>query len=831
MIDIKLSQQQVKIWQESIDTLSEYFDGSIFLYVLGELDELSLQLKCQNASAEDMLRADELVAPGLNLLTPLIHFTEPTEVYTSDDGISLIPILWPQKAVYGALCFVPNKVSDSAQGHNSPSLNRLIMMGVDSIELSLNHVFKSSRQQKIAPRQSPLSPPIDLQLFIDSIKEHIWMKDIAGRYIIVNHSVELAWGRPRDQIINRTDDEIFDARLAEAFVQGDHDSIVRGVQVTAAECQGLDIDDKQSWLETTKVPVVSDDGILEGVIGITRNITSHKAAQEQLEMAASVFENSLEGVLITDAAGRIVEVHGAFTDITGFSRDEVIGKNPRIFSSGRHSKTFFEALWHSILTQGKWHGEVWNRRKSGAIFPERLTISSMYDDDDNVRYFVAVFTDISAQKQSEQELARLVYHDPLTQLPNRMTLSAQLEQELRHAKREEAELALIFIDVDLFKHINDSFGHVAGDMVLVELAQRLAAKLGNRGTLARLGSDEFVALLSHIESSDQVSLMVSQLREVFEAPFMFEGSAIRLTASMGIALYPGDGDNCDTLLSNADAAMHRAKTNGRNNYAFYTQSLTLESIEHLKLQSALHDAIANNAFHLVYQPKVNFTTLKCSGFEALLRWQDPSLGNISPAIFIPVAEKIGLIYEIGLWVLKNAATQGMRWLDEGKTFERISVNVAGPQLQQANFYDDVKRVLNDTGLPPHHLELEVTESCMMSDPKTVITLLKKLGELGLELSVDDFGTGYSSLNYLKRLPIHKLKIDQSFVRDIPSDSNNTAIAKAVIALGHALNLTVIAEGVETEEQAEFLINAGCDEAQGYLYSKPLLAKDLASFLS
>lgn len=829
MINISLSQQQLKDWQESIDTLSEHFDGSILLYVLGESDELSLQLKCQHASPEAIDRTNDLVEIGLKLLTPLINFTGATEVYTSEDGISLIPILWPQKAVYGALCLVFNNLTESTHSNDSACLNRLIKMGVDSFELSLSQIFKSFRKQKVELKQSPLSPPIDLQLFIDSIQEHIWMKDIAGRYIIVNHSVELAWGRSREQIINHTDDEIFNATLAEAFVQGDYDSIVRGAQVTTAECQGLDIDDKQSWLETTKVPVVSDDGTLEGVIGITRNITSHKAAQEQLEMAASVFENSLEGVLITDPAGRIVEVHGAFTDITGYSREEVIGKNPRIFSSGRHSPAFFEALWHSILTQGKWHGEIWNRRKSGAIFPERLTISSMYDDDNNVRYFVAVFTDISAQKQSENELARLVYHDPLTQLPNRMTLSAQLEQELRHAKREEAELALIFIDVDLFKHINDSFGHVAGDTVLVELAQRLAAKLGNQGTLARLGSDEFVALLSHTESRDQVSLIVSQLREVFEVPFVFQDGAIRLTASMGIALYPGDGDNGDTLLSNADAAMHRAKINGRNNYAFYTQSLTLESIEHLKLQSALHDAIANNAFHLVYQAKVNFTTLKCSGFEALLRWQDPILGNISPAIFIPVAEKIGLIYEIGLWVLKTAATQGVQWLEEGKAFERISVNVAGQQLQQPSFYDDVKRVLTETGLSPHHLELEVTESCMMSDPKTVIILLKKLGELGLELSVDDFGTGYSSLNYLKKLPIHKLKIDQSFVRDIPSDSNNTAIANAVIALGHALNLKVIAEGVETDEQAEFLIDAGCDEAQGYLYSKPVLPSELSKF--
>jgi diguanylate cyclase (GGDEF)-like protein/PAS domain S-box-containing protein len=834
VINIALSKQQVEDWQASIDYLSEHLNGSILLYALDEADKLNLKLKSSKIPLEHVARANQLVIPGLALLKPLVKCTEPTQVYTSDDNINLIPILWPQKAIYGALCTVPHCVTDSAdnQVDNLAYRDRkLIMLGVDSIELTLSKAFKSSRTKDVELRQSPLNPNIDLQLFIDSMKEHIWMKDIAGRYILVNHSVELAWGRPKEQILNRTDDEIFDASLAEAFVQGDYESIVRGVQVTAAECQGLDIDDRQSWLETTKVPVVSDDGILEGVIGITRNITSHKVAQEQLEMAASVFENSLEGVVITDAEGHIVEVHGAFTEITGFSRDEVIGKNPRIFSSGRHNKAFFEHLWQSLLTHGKWHGEVWNRRKNGAIFPERLTISSMYDDDNRVRYFVAVFTDISAQKQSEKELARLVYHDPLTQLPNRMTLSAQLEQELRHAKREESELALIFIDVDLFKHINDSFGHVAGDTVLVELAKRLAVKLGSQGTLARLGSDEFVALLSHIDSRDQVSLMVSQLREVFEAPFVFQSGAIRLTASMGIALYPGDGDNGDTLLSNADAAMHRAKLNGRNNYAFYTQSLTLESIEHLKLQSALHDAIANKAFHLVYQPKVNFTSLECCGFEALLRWQDPVLGNISPAVFIPVAEKIGLIYSIGLWVLRTAALQGMRWLDAGKRFDRISVNVAGPQLQQQSFYDDVKRVLEETGLPPHHLELEVTESCMMSDPKTVIKLLKQLGELGVELSVDDFGTGYSSLNYLKRLPIHKLKIDQSFVRDIPNDSNNTAIANAVIALGHALNLIVIAEGVETEEQAEFLRNAGCDEAQGYLYSKPLLAENVAPFLA
>ena len=412
-----------------------------------------------------------------------------------------------------------------------------------------------------------------------------------------------------------------------------------------------------------------------------------------------------------------------------------------------------------------------------------------------------------------------------------MALISLIEQDIRHAEVQQGKLATVFIDVDFFKHINDSFGHLVGDKVLVELAGRLTCKKGSEDTLARIGGDEFVVLLPQVEGNEELTLALSKLRKAFEQPFFTgDNEPIRLTASMGVSVYPHDGKDSYTLLRNADSAKHRAKLDGRNSYAFYTESLTKESIEHLKLQSALHDALDKKNFHLVYQPKLDFVTMKTTGFEALLRWRDPVLGNVSPAKFIPIAEKIGLINDIGLWVLKEACQQGVKWISQGKKIGRIAVNVAGQQLQRTSFVDEVKLVLEETGLPASALELEVTESFMMSDPEVVIRDLQRLGEMGIELSIDDFGTGYSSLSYLKKLPIHKLKLDQSFVRDLPMDHDNAAIAKAVIALGQALNLKVVAEGVETEAQAEFLRESGCNEAQGYLYSKPRLPEALKDFL-
>ncbi|RTR34986.1 sensor domain-containing protein [Shewanella atlantica] len=813
MIDIKIPQDHWLQWQASVELIANLMNCTIVLSVIDGEGQL-----CEKIAAE--VKAKDVTSDVVSNV----------QNGRSETSFS-IEVLWPSKAVFGEL-----SVNFTVQADNLPEVpeqaRKLAQLAADNIELHLANIYRGYRQQESEARGAiDEERNIELQLFIDSLKEHVWMKDVDGRYVIFNRSVEKSWGKTREEIINKTDEELFVSDLAKEFIQADIEAINKGEQITVGECKGQHAEIDRYWLETSKVPVVTDDGSLKGVIGLSRNISQHKAIQEQLELSGRVFENSVEGVMITDRDGKILETYGAFSEITGYTREEVLGKNPSMFSSGRHDKAFYGDMWTGLLHKGRWHGEIWNRRKNGAIFPQLLTLSSMLGDDGLVRYFVAVFADISAQKKSEAELAHLAYHDPLTKLPNRMTLTAQIEQEIRHAQHQGSQLAIVFIDVDLFKHINDSFGHLMGDEILVELAARLTMQKSTEDTLARIGGDEFVVLFPEGGGSEELTLAVSKLRAAFDQPFSVgDNEQIRLTASMGVSVYPHDGKDCYTLLRNADAAKHRAKQDGRNSYAFYTESLTLESREHLKLQSALHVALEEGNFHLVYQPKLNFNSLKTVGFEALLRWEDPVLGVISPGIFIPIAEKIGLINSIGSWVLREACQQGVKWIGQGKTFGRIAVNVAGQQIKRSSFVDEVKQILSETGFPAQSLELEVTESFMMSDPEAAARDLRVLGDLGIELSVDDFGTGYSSLNYLKKLPIHKLKIDQSFVRDIPVDANNTAIAKAVIALGHALNLQVVAEGVETELQADFLRESGCDEVQGYLYSRPQLPEDLQKFL-
>lgn len=747
---------------------------------------------------------------------------------TGIGSLIYLPILWPSGAHFGALCLY-----HSAALHLDDRALQLASLTVNSLQFHLAELLRLQQQDVTATRkESKAVDVIGLQTFIDSFEEHIWVKNTAGVYTICNQSVEKAWELPRSEIVGKTDEELFGKDIAEIFLNGDRLAIETGAPIIVAECLDGEKQNKHLWLETLKIPALTPEGALAGVIGMTRNISKHKEVEEQLTLATNVFKHSLEGVVVTDRHGNITDVNGAFYEITGYSREELLGQNPRLFNSGRHEKAFFDTMWTHLLETGKWNGEIWNRRKDGTIFPQNITISTIYDDSGDVRYFVAVFADISAQKQNEAQLAHLAYFDPLTHLPNRMKLMMQLKQEVKHAKRLNAQLATVFIDVDLFKHINDSFGHSIGDEMLVELAKRLRCQLREQDVLSRIGGDEFVALISGIQDHEDAAAAINQLRQVFEQPFVVStGDHLRLTASMGVSIYPSDGNKADTLLRNADAAMYRAKSEGRNNFAFYTESLTKQSFEHLKLQSALYGALEENALYLMYQPKLDLVTRKTLGVEALLRWNDPILGQISPGVFIPVAEKIGLIYDIGLWVLETACLQGMRWLAEGKPFGRIAVNVAGQQLQRSSFVEDVKRILAQTGLPATCLELEVTESVMMHNPDVAIRDLKLLGDLGIELSVDDFGTGYSSLNYLKKLPIHKLKIDQSFVRDIPFDTNNTAIAKAVIALGHALKLEIVAEGVETQAQAEFLTQNLCDQAQGYLFSRPLLPADVEAFLA
>ncbi|WP_108944492.1 putative bifunctional diguanylate cyclase/phosphodiesterase [Shewanella halifaxensis] len=812
MINIEITQTQRDDWQLSIDTLARIASCGAGLWKVNQVDTLELVVGCQlSKQTRDCFSSKRKVFENANW-----------QVGINNQNIAAI--CWPGGALYGYLYLCSPELTIDNQ--------RLLTTFKKSFEQDLADSYRVFRlKQNEARKLDAVEAPVSLQQFIDCIKEHVWMKDASGRYVLVNHSVELAWNRSREHILNRTDHELFEPRLANHFVTTDEEAIIKGIEISAGQCEGLDIGNVESWLETTKLPIFEANGELAGVIGVSRNISSHKAAQDQLELASRVFENAVEGVIITDIEGTIINAHGAFQEITGYSKDELLGQNPRLFNSGRHCKAFFSKMWSNLLTEGKWHGEIWNRRKNGAIFPQILNISSVYDEDKKIRFFVAVFNDISVQKQNEAELEEVAFHDPLTKLPNRMGLSTRLAQELKQARQTHTRLGLVYIDVDLFKQINESYGYPIGDKVLLELSQRFLRELDNLATIARLGSDEFAVTLSNIDNSDMMLLSVNKLRQVFDKPFTLgEHGQARLTASMGVAICPDDGQTPSSLMVNAEIAMHRAKHDGRNNYAFYTESLTQESAAKLKLQSALHDALSINAFHLVYQPKISFKTGKPVAFEALLRWNDPVLGNISPAVFIPLAEKIGLIQDIGNWVLKTACKQAQSWREQGVYFGRVAVNVASQQLQRRSFVAEVAGILEQTGLPANCLELEVTESGMMSDQLLVSQYLAKLGNMGIELSIDDFGTGYSSLSYLKKLPIHKLKIDQSFVAGLPLDTHNTAIAKAIIAMGHALNLRVVAEGVETQAQVDFLKGCGCDEVQGYFYSRPQLPENLSEFL-
>ncbi|MCU7930451.1 MAG: EAL domain-containing protein [Candidatus Thiodiazotropha sp. (ex Codakia rugifera)] len=557
-------------------------------------------------------------------------------------------------------------------------------------------------------------------------------------------------------------------------------------------------------------------------LAIERNIT-----ETRLRQSAAVFQSTIEGVVITDGENTILDVNKAFEEITGYSREEVVGHTPRMLQSGRHDKNFYQQMWRSIEENRQWRGEVWNRRKDGVIFPEWLNISCIYDNNDKPVNFVGVFSDITSIKRSEEELDHMAHHDPLTDLPNRLLFNSQLDQAIKHAKRNQSVFALLFIDLDRFKNINDSLGHKAGDELLQQLAIRIQEKVRLDDTVARISGDEFVVLLENIGSAENTAVTVEKIMSVFNKSFVLDRHEIRITASIGISLYPTNGNTIISLMRNADAAMYRAKNEGRNTYQFFTQEMTSNAFERVMIENALRMALNRNEFHLVYQPQFAIEDRKLIGVEALIRWQHPDLGNISPAKFIPLAEENGLIHDIGAWVMKTACLQGAKWLENNFDFGHIAVNVARPQLQHNDFIDKVRAILDETKLAADRLELEVTEGFIMHNTTHAIQQLEAMRVLGVKIAIDDFGTGYSSMSYLKLLPIQKLKIDQSFIRDIPFDTNDMAISEAVIALSKALGLQVIAEGVETEKQVKFLQQKGCQEVQGYLFCKPISAQELA----
>ncbi len=570
------------------------------------------------------------------------------------------------------------------------------------------------------------------------------------------------------------------------------------------------------------------------VIGVILDITERRLAEQQLRIAAAAFE-SQEGMLVTDADQVILRVNEAFSAITGYPCEEIVGKKPSVLSSGRHGKDFFAEMWDSILKTGAWQGEIWNKRKNGEVFPEWISITSVKNADGEVTNYVGTFTDITERKAAESEIEYLAFYDQLTRLPNRRLLLDRLQQALAASARSGAEGALLFIDLDNFKDLNDTLGHDKGDLLLKLVAERLNACVREGDTVARLGGDEFVMMiegLSNIpeEAAAQSKLIGEKTLKALNQPYPLANREHHSTPSIGVTLFSDQSNNIDELLKRADLAMYKAKQAGRNTLCFFDPGMQAAVAARTAMESDMRVGLRDGHFLLHYQPQVDHYG-EMTGVEALLRWHHPARGLVLPVDFIPVAEVSGLILPLGEWVLETACRQLVAWSRREDTADlSMAINVSARQFHHPDFVGQVLAVLGRTGANPLRLKLELTESLLLTDVDDVIARMTALKKCGVGFSLDDFGTGYSSLAYLKRLPLDQLKIDQSFVSEVVANSNDAAITSAIVALAHQLGLSVIAEGVENEAQRDFLIRHGCRAYQGYLFGRPVPIEELERML-
>lgn len=577
-------------------------------------------------------------------------------------------------------------------------------------------------------------------------------------------------------------------------------------------------------LSARPLPITGVDCMLT----IARDITERHLMQEKLQLAATVFENTAEGMLITDIDQRISAVNRAFSEITGYSEIEALGQTPRLLASGQHDSAFYLAMWHQLTAEGHWQGEIYNKRKNGELYPSWLTISAVRNSDREITHFVAVFADISSIKHAQAKLDYQAHHDPLTGLPNRTLFENRLQGVLTCAQVSNRQGAVLFLDLDRFKHINDSLGHPVGDLLLKGIAQRLKEQVRDVDTVARLGGDEFIILLPGLHRPSDASTIANKLLACFNAPFQAGEHEFFTSASIGISLYPQDSTDVSTLIRNADAAMYRSKAKGRNRVEAYTRDLTAQASERIALEHELRRAVERNEMSLCFQPKLSLKTQSLVGAEALIRWSHPTFGEVPPEHFIHLAEENGTILQLGDWVLEQACRQMQAWKQHYEPFGPLSINLAGAQLRHPHLARRIEQLLKHYQLRAGDLQLEITENFIMSQAEEALAVLYQLKKLGVQLAIDDFGTGYSSLSYLKRLPLDILKIDKSFIRGLPDDPHDAAIARAIIALGRSMQLTIIAEGVENQAQQRFLAAEGCEQIQGYIVSLPLPPEEFAA---
>lgn len=666
------------------------------------------------------------------------------------------------------------------------------------------------------------------QVMFENTPLPMWIFDLHSlRILLVNDAALVHYGYSRSEFLELSIDQLRPPEDVPAMQAVVSEAIAEGVQEKNLRWRHRKKDGTRIFVEIDahRFMHLGHDAALV----VARDITKAVEAEASLRLQAAFFDYSRFGVMICDHNRNIIAVNAAFETITGFSQAEVLGKNPRILSSGHHDEQFYREMWETLYREGHWQGEIWNRRKNGQIYPESLSLGLVRNTGGEVEKFIGSFTDISSEKDALGRIEFLSWHDPLTNLPNRALLRDRLKVHLASARKQKGELTLLMLDLDHFKHVNDVFGTEAADRMLIGIAGRLVNALGERDTVARGSGDEFLLLVVD-RSHDEIALLASSVLGSLRTPFVIDGQEISLTVSMGIARFPANGDNAERLLQCADSALFRMKEQGRNGFQFFAHDTQDRSQEFLRVESGLQRALANGELQLFYQGQYDTNSGVLKGAEALVRWQHPGWGMVAPGRFIPVAEESGLIIEIGQWILKTAVEQQVQWRARNLPVVPVAVNISVVQFRRPGLYEYVRDLLEESGLPPQLLWLEITESIAMENIEFSMELIGRFRGLGVRIALDDFGSGYSSLSYLKRLNLDKVKIDQSFINDLERSATDAVIVRAVVELGRSKGFVTVAEGVETGAQLRVLRNAGCDEIQGYLFSRPQPAAEFGQAL-
>ena len=681
-------------------------------------------------------------------------------------------------------------------------------------------------------RMNTLEADTRIRTIMDNVAEGIITIDDKGNIESFNASAENLFGYSANEVLGVN----VKILMPEPY-QSEHDDYLERFKATnVRKCLGLgyrEVEGKKKNGEVFAMELSISDVQLPDqriFVGMVRDISKRKESQATMLKLSSALEQTADSVIITDADGVIEYVNTGFEEITGFTREEAIKKTPNILNSGIQDADFYKKLWQTINAGKVFREVIVNRRKSGEIYYEEKTITPLLDENGNISHFVSSGKDITERMRTQERLQYLAHHDILTKLPNRLLFLDRLTQAMGRSKRTGEQLALMFLDLDRFKVINDTLGHQVGDDLLIELASRLNKEIRDEDTVARLSGDEFAILLLDMHTPDNAAHIAKKLLQKVNEPFVIEGKELFLTTSIGISIYPGTCNDTDTMLKNADIAMYKAKSSGRNKYCFYNTEMNAQAHESLALENDLRRAIERNEFFLLYQPQISNTTGKLTGVEALLRWQHPKLGLLLPDRFIPLLEDTGMILSVGDWVLRTACEQLHTWQKAGIKIPRVSVNVSPRQLMDPDLATRVQEIFKDNMIKPGTIELEITENSLIENESLAIKTLQTLHNKGVNVAIDDFGTGFSSLRYLRDFPLQTLKIDRAFVSNLPHNEDDCHLATAIISIGHVMRLTVIAEGVENQEQYNFLKKLGCDQTQGYYFSQPIAHEHIDKFL-